>query len=156
MPIRRIITSVLLTAMISSCSTTTLKELPNQELTENDGYLALVFDSLDTLNSIYIQGVSTGTSSIHISSIPKGRSLLVYKIPEGQYCLRKFNAYDLKITYDDNGVCFFVEQGELNYPGHLVIRNPVTTIEMRERDLLIRMNREYPNLCSKFYSDGCG
>ncbi|QGX39783.1 hypothetical protein [Permianibacter aggregans] len=141
--------------LLCGCATKELKEQKERSLKGNEGYLALVMDSLDSLHTMHINGTSKGLPNIQISHIPIGRTLKMYKVPEGRYCIERFNVYDLQITYSDDGFCFFVEQGELNYPGHFVVRNPVTSLVAKHRDFIQLLRKDYAQLCSQYFAEDC-
>lgn len=153
---RKILFCVPLAMLLSACATKELKDEAVSSLSGNEAYMVLVVDTLDPLHSFKVQGQGKGTTDIKVSYIPPGRTYKVFKVPEGQYCLTRFGVYDLTVTYNDGGFCFFVEQGELNYPGHFVVRDPVTSLEPKQQEFARFMKREYPQLCRQYFAAGCG
>lgn len=141
-------TLLLLLSSLFGCETTNRVNNDAQSipLGDNEGYLSLVIDSLDPLKTLEFENKNTG-SSFYEGRAPKGISLVTLKVTEGEYCFIGFDVYNWRVDYKNKGFCTYVEAGEINYMGELVIRDPVTQIYNNYPRFIRMLNKEFPNLC---------
>jgi hypothetical protein len=123
-------------------------------LNENEGFLGFMVESLDNLGNIQMKNVQNN-DIFYVGSAKKGGSLILAKLIEGEYCLVGFDVYNLHINYEDQGFCTFVESGEINYFGEFIVRNPITTLTTRFKKFVIKLNTDFPTLCSQFIGESC-
>lgn len=99
---------------------------PDQDLALQPGYgiEAVVFDNLDSLNSIVIRSPDHPDQEVSIGFVDKGIHMLVFEVPAGSYCLVKFHTAFYTIIQDDptHGVCWDVVPGKVAYSGNLAPR----------------------------------
>ncbi len=117
----------------------------------DEGYLALLIDTLDPLYAFRLKG----PRRVKINHAAEGTSLFVRALPEGQYCLHRFVVFRNTYRFDDDAICFFVEAGEMNYPGHFVVRDPVTSVVFAPGDMRKTLARDHLGLCESYFGDDC-
>lgn len=152
---RRIVFGSVLAMVLTACANTQVTQQDGGALAPGEAYLAFASHSLDNITSLRIEGFSRGTTTVIIPSVPKGESLSLHKVPEGKYCLMQFSVGDTLVRYRNGGVCFFVEQGEVNYPGHFFIRNPTTVTRAFPKDFYRLMQTQFPKICAEYFGDVC-
>lgn len=123
-------------------------------LSNNEGYLSLVIDTLDPLKNLEFEHIDSN-SSFYEGRMPIGVNLLTLKVPEGLYCFVGFDVYTFRVDYTTKGFCTYVEAGEMNYMGDLTVRDPVTTIANRYPRFLKILDEDFPSLCHELVSPGC-
>ncbi len=152
---RRIWISVgLVAALLAGCGTNPVT--PDQDVTLQPGYgiAAVVFDTLDVLNSVTIKSPDRNGTELAVGFVDKGVHLNVYAVPAGTYCLVKFHTAFYKITQDDptHGVCFDVVAGKVAYSGNLAPRargQTLWTYQNYDWPAFEKMFKEqYPKLAS--------
>jgi hypothetical protein len=99
---------------------------PDQEvaLQPGDGVAAVVFDTLDSLNSIVIKSPDHKDQELSVGFVDKGIHMLVFEVPAGTYCLSKFHTGFYVFTQKDqtHGICWDVVPGKVAYSGNLAPR----------------------------------
>jgi len=100
---------------------------PDQEvvLQSDQGIAAVVIDSLDPLNAIYIKAADNDSApTIEIQHVNAGVHLFVFVVPPGSYCVTRYSYLNYYITQNDpkHGVCFDVIAGKIAYSGNLAPR----------------------------------
>lgn len=148
-------TIITLCLCIFSCSSTRVKQGDSSiPLANNEGYLAIVFDSLDKIRNIRIENTSKFTT-MPVGSRDPGISLMLLKVEEGEYCFEGFDVYYMEVTYDDTGFCTYVDAGEMNYFGDFVVRDPVSFQRIFYSRYVALLSQQYPELCEEFIGRGC-
>lgn len=100
---------------------------PDQAITlqPDQGIAAVVIDSLDPLNAIYIKSADNDRAPmIEIQHVDAGIHLFVFILPPGNYCVTRFSYRNYRITQSDpkHGVCFYVIVSKIAYSGNLAPR----------------------------------
>lgn len=100
---------------------------PDQAITlqSDQGIAAVVIDSLDPLNAIYIKSADNDSApTIEIQHVDVGIHLFVFVVPPGSYCVTRYSYGNYYITQNDpkHGVCFYVIAGKIAYSGNLAPR----------------------------------
>lgn len=146
----------LLTLLLVACESTNRvkNESDLTPLANNEGYLSLVIDSLDPLKNLEFVNVDTNTD-FYEGRMPIGINQLTLKVQEGMYCFVGFDVYQFRVDYTTKGFCTYVEAGEVNYMGELIIRDPVTSITNRYPRFLQIFGRDFPTLCHDLVTPGC-
>lgn len=142
--------------MITACETTNRVDDESQltPLINNEGYLSLVIDSLDPLKNLEFEAIDENTR-FYEGRMPVGINQLTLKVPEGEYCFVGFDVYDLRVDYTTKGFCVYVEAGEVNYMGELMIRNPVTSIVNNYPRFLKIFSQQFPTVCQELIDPRC-
>lgn len=109
------------TVLLAGCGgTDSIK--PDQEvvLKPGDGIAAVVFDTVDTLNTVSIDSPDHKDVEIGITVVDKGANLFVFEVPAGTYCLTRFYTGFYRYIQEDptHGVCFDVIAGKVAYSGN--------------------------------------
>ncbi len=123
-------------------------------LKDNEGYLGLVIDSLDSLRSIQMKNVERD-EEFYVGNADKGFTQITLKLSEGEYCFVGFDVYNLRVDYTDRGFCTYVEPGEVNYFGHFIIRDPITNNHSNFQHYLRLLRRDNPEICEQYIGKGC-
>jgi hypothetical protein len=150
MKILNLFTSIIFLSLLASCASKNLVKPSDPPLLQNEGYLALAFDTKDKLRTFKIYGESKDTTDIHISSIPYGSSFFMFKVPAGKYCVRKFSTHGLEVTITKGGACVDVEAGKINYPGHIMPRSGTIYFIPNLAKFLDLIKIRYPKICSDY------
>lgn len=138
-----------------SCSSTLVDEDDaSAPLAYNEGYLGIIFDTLDPMRNIKIRQ-SQGLLSMQIGGRKKGISLMLLRVKEGEYCFESFDVYNLEVTYNDKGFCTYVEAGEMNYFGDFIVRSPVSYQRSYYSRFVRFVNDEYPQICKEYIGEPC-
>ncbi len=147
---------ILLSLSLIGCATTHRLELGDdaKPLENNEGYLGLVFNTLDPLKNIQFKNKDTG-KEFYEGRIDKGTHQITLKVPTGEYCLVGFDVYNWRVDYTQQGFCTYVEADEVNYFGEFVVRDPVTVINSNFSRYLLLLAKEHPNICTQFIGEGC-
>lgn len=101
---------------------------PDQGITlqPGQGIAAVVMDTLDPLNAIYIKSADNDRApTIEIHHVEVGVHLFVFVVPPGSYCVTRYSYLNYYITQNDpkHGVCFYVIAGKIAYSGNLSPRS---------------------------------
>jgi hypothetical protein len=141
-------------ALISCSSTRIDRDESTAPIANNEGYLAIVVDTLDNINNIEMRNTED-LSSFYIGSAEKGFTLIVLKVEEGEYCFKGFNVYNLTVDYTDSGFCTYAEAGTVNYFGEFQVRDPVSFQVQNYPRFVYFLKKEYPELCKKYINESC-
>lgn len=136
---------------LTSCTTSSVS-YEHDELKAGNGYFAVVVNTLDRIQMLEFR--KKGGKDIRVRSFPVGTTLRLVEVPEGEYCFTRFWVYDLRVSFKDD-FCFFVEEGEMNYPGDLIMRDPVTTLTSRPSAFAKLLQQNYPKICSEYLGKLC-
>ncbi len=123
-------------------------------LDDNEGYLGMVFNSLDPLSNIEIVN-STTAKSFYIGGANKGTSLKLLNLVEGEYCLHGFDVYNLRVDFKGEGFCTYIEPGELNYFNTFIVRDPVTVAMSDFNGFVKMMANQHSNICLEYIGEKC-
>ncbi|MCW8878278.1 MAG: hypothetical protein OQJ89_05860 [Kangiellaceae bacterium] len=123
-------------------------------LKENEGYLGLVIDSLDSLRSIQIRNVDKD-EEFYVGNAGKGFTQITLRLEEGEYCFVGFDVYNLRVDFTDRGFCTYVEAGEVNYFGHFIVRDPVTNSHPNFPHYLRLLRKDHPEICEQYIGGNC-
>jgi len=129
-------------------------EVPLTNLQENEGYLGLVFNTLDPLKNIQIRNTET-SEEFYIGRTDKGYSQITLKLTEGEYCFIGFDVYNFRVDYENQGSCTYVEAGELNYFAEFVVRDPITNTFSNYSRYVSLLKQDIPELCYAFVNEDC-
>ena len=117
---QKLITSVsaalLAALLLAGCSLKPIKQDQRVVLGKNQGLAAIAFDLPDSIRQVYIQPTDGHCKTIEISSIAKGKSIYLFVVPAGKYCLEQFHT--LFFIYNNHGdyqACFKIPAGKLGY-----------------------------------------
>lgn len=96
------------------------------EVPEGSGLLLLAVDSERALHSVTIRRVDALFGSESLRSLDEGVTTRLYLLPAGRYRWGTVRGGGLRyeLSKEDDAYAFTVEPGVINYPGHLVYREP--------------------------------
>lgn len=141
--------------LLLGCSSTLVNpKNASEPLSNNQGYLAIVFDTLDKLTNIRIENMGQ-LVSMPVGSREPGVSLMLLKVEEGEYCFEGFDVYNMQVEYKNRGICTYVDAGEMNYFGDFIVRDPVSTQRIVYPRFVGLLNQHYPTLCQQYIGRGC-
>lgn len=147
--------SILMTfMMLTACGSQYVVKQDAPGLAEGEGYLGFSIHSLDKLYNVQMKHVEKN-KSFYIGTADVGHNLYVLNLAAGEYCLLGFDAYNLRVDFEDQGFCTYVEAGEMNYFKYFQIRNPVTTAFSFFDDFVISLNKKYPKICAQYIGEPC-
>src|SRR5690242_4717087 len=106
------------TLALVACSVAPLQRDQAVELAPGQGLAAVMFDALDPLTHVIIEGRHGPT--LVIDAVPVGRSIYLFPVPAGTYCFTRFRTGEWEFTGKRGELaCFAVEAGKLSYSGTL-------------------------------------
>lgn len=123
-------------------------------LSNQEGYLSVVLDSLNRLKNIEFMNKDTG-DRFYVGFVEPGVSQITLQLKEGEYCFVGFDVVNLRMDYEDQGFCSYIEANEVNYMGDFIVRNPVTVTQTNFRRFVKLLKRDHPDLCDKYIAEGC-
>ncbi|PHS18792.1 MAG: hypothetical protein COA86_06350 [Kangiella sp.] len=123
-------------------------------LKENEGYLGLTINAVESLSAITIKNTETGSKHL-IGPISYGIHQYTLLLTAGEYCISRVDAHGYHFDYNNGGFCVYLEEGEMNYLGELAVRTPLSYLNQRFTRYRKLMNRDYPELCNKYIGKGC-
>jgi hypothetical protein len=150
------ISTLFLTFLLIGCASKyrVQPDEPLLPLNDNEGYLGLVYDTLDPLKTIQLKHIDSG-ESFYVGNADKGLSQITLKLTEGEYCFIGFDVYNLRVDYTEQGFCTYVEAGELNYFAEFIVRNPVTISQLSYKRYIYLLKNDLPELCQEFVNKDC-
>lgn len=152
----KIISILCLSLFLVSCKTPTINDASLAEpLATDEGYFVIVINTYDRLSNIRLKKVDDFLS-LRLQNAEPGSTLMLLKVKTGEYCFEGFNVYNLRVTYDNKGYCTYVEAGEVNYFGHFIVRDPVSTKVELYDDFVARLHLSHPSICEEFIGEACG
>lgn len=124
------------------------------ELQSGNGLVAFGTNSLDYISSIKFIGDGNKNSAM-IKAIEEGTHLRLFQLPAGKYCVLEFVAYQRLYQFNESKPCFYVEEEEINYAGHLVLRSGASRFIHSEDHFFKTMKTKYPQICRRFLGSAC-
>lgn len=124
------------------------------ELQPGHGLVAFGTNSLDYISSIKFVGDGNKNTAM-IKAIKEGTHLRLFQLPAGKYCVLEFVAYQRLYQFNSSKPCFYVEEDEINYGGHLVLRSGTSRLVHSEAHFFNTMRTKYPQICRRFLGSAC-
>jgi hypothetical protein len=123
----RIISGVLLlsgTGFLAGCAVLSSQPpiAPGQsvQLQPGDGIAALVMDTLDPVTQVLLVSTDGEGPTLDLPSMPAGRTLALFEVPTGVYCLKQFSYGEYRfISRKFQLGCFQVTTGHISYSGSI-------------------------------------
>src|SRR5882724_1646486 len=90
------------------------------QLQPGEGIAALVMDTLDPVTQVLLVSTDDKGPTLDLPSMPAGRTLALFPVPTGVYCLKQFSYgryrfYSKKLELG----CFQVTEGHISYSGSI-------------------------------------
>ena len=118
------------------------------------GIYAIALDTVEDINSLFV----SGKQNFVIKWPPVGKTLYLYQVPAGEYCIREAHIKNYVVTFrkgsNAKGFCTYVEADTINYSGHIFLRANSQFIQDYSHFVRL-MARKYPKLCREFIGDAC-
>lgn len=87
-------------------------------LAKGDGIAAVQFNSPDNLNKIQLVAEADSSALLNIPDAPKGKSLYLFEVPAGNYCLQRlYFGHALIFNKGAKLGCFAVSAGQVGFSG---------------------------------------
>ncbi|HSC48010.1 MAG TPA: hypothetical protein VLG68_07980 [Gammaproteobacteria bacterium] len=112
-------------AFLTGCGLDPVQPDQDTNLQPDQGIAAVILDTLDPLNAIYIKSADNNSApTIEINHVDIGVHLFAFVVPAGSYCITRYSFGNYYITQSDpkHGVCFDVIAGKVAYSGNLAPR----------------------------------
>lgn len=154
MKLSMVLTFLLLTACGSQYVVKQDHQGSDRGLAEGEGYLGFEINTLDKLYNVQMKHVEKN-DNFYIGTADVGYNLYVLNLPEGEYCFIGFDAYNLRVDFNDRGFCTYVEAGEMNYFNYFQVRNPITTSLSFFDEFVVSLNQKFPNICAQYIGEQC-
>lgn len=124
-------------------------------LAKGDGLAAVVMNTMDPLSEVFVRPAASGGTTLEIPSVPVGRTIFLFEVKAGNYCLQQFHFGEIEFFGQGADVeCFVVPEGQLGYSGDLMPR-------VNNRQVFIHqdydfdsfralLRRDYPKIAAQF------
>ncbi|MGD8689948.1 MAG: hypothetical protein PVI37_08425 [Gammaproteobacteria bacterium] len=109
------------------------------KLQDNQGYLALIFDSLNPIQRVqFVDG--DGDDAFLLGRVPEGVSVQVFVLPEGEYCLDSYHSgggslFSGMSVSQIEDFCMTVKAGTLNYSDTIRTGTGVRMVDGKIREM---------------------
>lgn len=113
----RSVVTVLMLLALAACSTAPLTHDGFPTLQKDQGIAAIVFDTNETISSVFIKSMSGGGSDLYIDTVEPGRRIYLFVTPAGTYCLHQLHIDNNNFTTNTPDQCFEVDAGKVSYGG---------------------------------------
>ncbi|HEX2667191.1 MAG TPA: hypothetical protein VHP13_02355 [Gammaproteobacteria bacterium] len=151
-------------AALAACSivpVTPIQPGASAHLQPNEGIAAVVMDTLDPVSQIHLIPIDGNGKGLNLPSMPAGKSLALFQVPAGTYCLQEFQ-FGRWHFFARSGVrlgCFQVPEGRIAYSGNLQPRagdddNAYVRQEYSPRQFLATLQSQYPSLAAAYPTAG--
>lgn len=122
-------------------------------LAPGHGVAAVQFDTQTELHQVVVAGAD-GTK-LRMSTVPEGKSLFLFEVPAGKYCLTQFYLQSVELLPQDGGEdCFVVPAGQLGFSGMLVPGSTDRGIEVQQHlnlaEAAAQLRERYPLIAKQF------
>jgi len=169
MRIIRPITYLFCTGLLAACAAFSAQPplAPGQmvQLQPGQGIAALLMDTLDPVTQVRLSSSDGKGPELDLPSMPAGRTLALFAVPAGVYCLDEFSYGRYRFFAKRAGIgCFRVPAGRVAYSGNLrptAGRDPDTgrdaalVAQMFEpHEFLEMLKRQYPALAAAYPTAG--
>ena len=126
-------------------------------LSKGNGLAAVVMNTEDPLTEVFVKPAASGGTTMEIPSVPVGRTIYLFEVKAGNYCLQQFHFGQIEFFGQGADVeCFVVPEGQLGYSGDLMPRVNNSQVFIHQdydfdsfRTLL---RRDYPKVAAQFAS----
>lgn len=111
-------------ALLAACSS--LQPIQQDQpilLAKGDGLAAIVMNTMDPVSEVFVRPAASGGTTMEIPSVPVGRTIYLFEVKAGNYCLQQFHFGQIEFFGQGANVeCFVVPEGQLGYSGDLAPR----------------------------------
>ena len=157
------------TGLLASCAV--LSSQPpiapgqNLKLQSGEGIAALLMDTQDPVTQVLLEPINSNGPMLDLPSMPAGRTLALFAVPAGVYCLKQFSygRYRFFSKTPEIG-CFQVSAGRISYSGNIrpsAGRDPETGRDAalvdqiyQPDDFMDLLKKQYPQLMSSYPTAG--
>ena len=140
---------------LAACSSLPLMQDGPVQLGPGEGLAAVTFDTLDALTHVSLMP-REGGRKLQITTVPAGRTIYLFVVPEGEYCFTRFQFANWGFTARQGGdlACFKVQAGQLAYSGTLAPRvEGKNIVNHQVQDMpgfRILLQQQYPQVAQQF------
>lgn len=134
----------------AGCASKVVTFKDNQELQPGYGWLALIVNSP---NPEVTFEFNSGLSAYNSPKFPFGNNISLMQLPEGEYNISAFFAQAARFSFNEpedyDDFTFRVEEGKINYMGHLRFNGNTISLRANGESFTRAMQRNYPELIGK-------
>lgn len=135
------------------------------QLQPGEGIAALLMDTYDPVTQVRLESPDEKNPALVLPSMSAGRSLALFAVPAGVYCLKQFSSG--RFIFRSRGLdvgCFHVTAGHISYSGNMVptddphptssAHGALTDQQYHPTVFLDLLKRQYPELMAAYPTAG--
>ncbi|MBU6422165.1 MAG: hypothetical protein KGL98_10000 [Gammaproteobacteria bacterium] len=124
-------------------------------LAKGNGLAAVVMNTEDPLTEVFVKPAASGGTTMEIPSVPVGRTIYLFEVKAGNYCLQQFHFGQIEFFGQGADVeCFVVPEGQLGYSGDLMPRVNNRQVFIHQdydfESFRALLHRDYPKVAAQF------
>jgi len=140
--------------LLQACTPTAVNPTQPLELGPGEGYAAIQLDLHEPNRELLFASSVTG-QNIQIDNVPAGKSLYLFAVPAGHYCMSMFFIVGEQRIYPHDLKCFDVLPGKLAFTGYLspaVIYGNIEVGQIRDDAAgQAELRKLYPQIATQFF-----